>query len=332
MTRSATGTAAASPGRNRRCARYWPTPATPVGRSGTSSAKTRSSSASMTSPSATRPGCGGTTRTPGSIPRRSCTRRWSTTRCSGRSRLGSRPRRLTRPARGSPSAARTPTSCAAGCTAASVSAACWNNGKPHYRCVFPEQYALANQLQHPRSIYVREELIVPALARWLARAFSPSRLPDTIHALTAAQDGDIDSRHAADLAQARQIIAACDAKLERYRAALEAGTDPALVLKNATSKASAQAFVTYVPSDKSIVCAHPGRCWAPASVRMMASRWLRMVGSGKAPSPVWGRGLGGRGGGVVVTLSWWRIGGYSAVTSATAARVAASSTMVLLVA
>src|SRR6266536_3192095 len=73
-------------------------------------------------------------------------------------------------------------------------------------------------------------------------------------------------------------------------------------------------------------------CWAPASVRMMASRWLRMVGSGKAPSPVWGRGLGGRGGGVVVTLSWWRIRGYSAVTSATAARVAASSTMVLLVA
>jgi DNA invertase Pin-like site-specific DNA recombinase len=107
----------------------------------------------------------------------------------------------------------------------------WNNGKPHYRCVFPEQYALANQLQHPRSIYVREELIVPALDRWLARAFSPSRLPDTIHALTAAQDGDIDSRHAADLAQARQIIAACDAKLERYRAALEAGTDPALVAR-----------------------------------------------------------------------------------------------------
>ncbi len=28
----------------------------------------------------------------------------------------------------------------------------WNNGKPHYRCVFPSQYAQANKLDHPRSV------------------------------------------------------------------------------------------------------------------------------------------------------------------------------------
>jgi hypothetical protein len=33
-------------------------------------------------------------------------------------------------------------------------------------------YALANHTEHPRSLYVREELIVPALDRWLVRAFS----------------------------------------------------------------------------------------------------------------------------------------------------------------
>jgi len=66
----------------------------------------------------------------------------------------------------------------------------WNNGKPHYRCVYPEEYALANHVHHPRSVYVREELIVPHLDRWLARAFTPSRLPVTIAALTAAQDDE----------------------------------------------------------------------------------------------------------------------------------------------
>jgi hypothetical protein len=66
----------------------------------------------------------------------------------------------------------------------------WNNGKPHYRCVYPEEYALANHVHHPRSVYVREELIVPHLDRGLARAFTPSRLPVTIAALTAAQDDE----------------------------------------------------------------------------------------------------------------------------------------------
>ncbi len=121
----------------------------------------------------------------------------------------------------------------------------WNNGKPHYRCVYPDQYALANHVHHPRSVYVREELIVPHLDRWLARAFTPPRLPVTIAALTAAQDDDTDIGRDADLAQARKAVADCDAKLERYRLALEAGTDPALVArwtaKANTERAAAQA-------------------------------------------------------------------------------------------
>ncbi|WP_322779757.1 recombinase family protein [Frankia sp. Cas4] len=121
----------------------------------------------------------------------------------------------------------------------------WNNGKPHYRCVYPDQYALANHIHHPRSVYVREELIVPHLDRWLARVFTPPRLTATIDALTAAQDDDTDLRHDAPLAQARRTIADCDAKLERYRLALEAGTDPTLVArwtaKVNTERAAAQA-------------------------------------------------------------------------------------------
>ncbi|WP_239342452.1 recombinase family protein, partial [Frankia sp. CiP3] len=121
----------------------------------------------------------------------------------------------------------------------------WNNGKPHYRCVYPDQYALANHVHHPRSIYVREELIVPHLDRWLARAFSPARLPTTIAAVTAAQDDEATITHDAGLDRARRTIADCDAKLERYRLALEAGTDPTLVArwtaKANTERAAAQA-------------------------------------------------------------------------------------------
>jgi len=105
----------------------------------------------------------------------------------------------------------------------------WNNGRPHYRYVYAEEYALANHVHHPRAVYLREDLVVPHLDRWLAQAFSPSRLPETIDAFVAAQDAESDDRHDAEQAQAHQITANCDAKLERYRLALEAGTDPALV-------------------------------------------------------------------------------------------------------
>jgi site-specific DNA recombinase len=100
----------------------------------------------------------------------------------------------------------------------------WNNGKPHYRCVFPTEYALANKIDHPRSLYVREELVLPPVDAWLATAFDPPHLRDTIRAMTAGQDPDDHITEAAE--QARQQIAEADAKLARYRAALESGTDP----------------------------------------------------------------------------------------------------------
>jgi len=123
----------------------------------------------------------------------------------------------------------------------------WNNGKPHYRCVFPDQYALANKIEHPRSLYVREELVLPPLDAWLAGAFDPRRLPDTLRAMTAGQDLDHHADQVATQAveKARAQIAEADAKLARYRAALESGTDPALIAawtaEITAAKATAQA-------------------------------------------------------------------------------------------
>ena len=105
----------------------------------------------------------------------------------------------------------------------------WNNGRPHYRCVYPTEYGLANHTEHPRSVYIRQDLIVPRLDQWLSRAFGPDQLTHTIRAMADAQtSGDDDTRRATQVS-ARQILADCDRRLARYRAALEAGTDPALI-------------------------------------------------------------------------------------------------------
>jgi site-specific DNA recombinase len=121
--------------------------------------------------------------------------------------------------------------------------ASWNNGKPHYRCVFPQQYALANHIEHPRSVYVREELILPPLDAWLATAFTAPHLDTTIRAMEQAQDPD--DRRTLAAQQAYQTITEADTKLARYRAALEQGTDPALIAtwtaEITAAKATAQA-------------------------------------------------------------------------------------------
>ena len=100
-----------------------------------------------------------------------------------------------------------------------------NNGKPHYRCRYPDEYAL--RLTHPRNVYLREDAIVTPLDAWLARAFEPATLPATVDTLYAAQDAG--EAEAARIHATRRKISECDHKLATYRAALEAGAEPAVV-------------------------------------------------------------------------------------------------------
>lgn len=103
----------------------------------------------------------------------------------------------------------------------------WNNDKPHYRCVFPREYAQVNHLDHPRSVYVREELIVEPLDTRLATTFDPEHLPDTIRAMADAQLAD--DHRLAEAESVRQVVAECERKLTSYRALVDAGSDPAVV-------------------------------------------------------------------------------------------------------
>ncbi len=49
----------------------------------------------------------------------------------------------------------------------------WNNGHPYYRCRFPAEYALANKINHPKGVYLREADITGPLDDWLTTAFAP---------------------------------------------------------------------------------------------------------------------------------------------------------------
>jgi site-specific DNA recombinase len=100
----------------------------------------------------------------------------------------------------------------------------WNNQQAHYRCRFPSEYAIANKVDHPITVYLREAAILGSLDTWLARAFDPGRIE---HTLTSMKDARPDTDVRADVIRA--TLEECDRKLARHRAALEAGADPVLV-------------------------------------------------------------------------------------------------------
>jgi hypothetical protein len=100
-----------------------------------------------------------------------------------------------------------------------------NHDRAHYRCRYPTEYALANEVDHPRTVYVREDEVVPALDAWLASLFDPEHRDETCRQLAAAS-GPTD---AAAVEAARRKLEDCDDRLVKYRAALDNGADPTIV-------------------------------------------------------------------------------------------------------
>ncbi|MFI6514081.1 recombinase family protein [Spirillospora sp. NPDC050679] len=97
----------------------------------------------------------------------------------------------------------------------------------YFRCRYPEEYALANKVDHPRNVFVREHQVTALLDAWLAKVLAPHRIKQTIEDLHGAQEPQVNV--AAVRAQAQ--IAECEIKLARHRAALEAGANPATIAK-----------------------------------------------------------------------------------------------------
>ena len=99
----------------------------------------------------------------------------------------------------------------------------WINESPYYRCRFPAEYALANKVDHPRNVYLRQDAFAAQVNDWLAIVFAPGHLPGTIDQMMAGQQAEGDTI-AAEAATAK--IADANLKMARYRAALDAGGDP----------------------------------------------------------------------------------------------------------
>lgn len=103
----------------------------------------------------------------------------------------------------------------------------WNHGRAHYRCKVGREYAAATGSTHPATVYVREDQLAAALDAWIATLFDPQNVDATIAALADA--GPLDEHAEARADAARRTIETSDQKLERHRAALEAGADPTIV-------------------------------------------------------------------------------------------------------
>jgi len=74
----------------------------------------------------------------------------------------------------------------------------WVNDTPYYRCRFPAEYALANHIEHPLSVFLREAAVIGEIDDWLAREFAPHRLNETIHDLMAARHPRSSASHQQD--------------------------------------------------------------------------------------------------------------------------------------
>ncbi|WP_326807166.1 recombinase family protein [Streptomyces sp. NBC_01775] len=106
----------------------------------------------------------------------------------------------------------------------------WSHEQAYYRCRYPNEYGLANHVQHPRNLYVREAWVTRPLDDWPAKTFLPHRIDKTVDLMTATGP-DTGHPDTTESTQARADIARCDAKLATHRSALEAGADPGLVTR-----------------------------------------------------------------------------------------------------
>ena len=101
--------------------------------------------------------------------------------------------------------------------------ASWNNGQAYYRCKFPAEYAVAED-KHAKTVYVREDVVVPGLDAWIAGLFDDEHLDATCAALAAASDTGPEVQQDREVSLRRQIKE-CEAKLTNYRALLEQQPD-----------------------------------------------------------------------------------------------------------
>lgn len=74
----------------------------------------------------------------------------------------------------------------------------------HYRCQYPAEYASSSG-QHPKTVYVREDLVLRTIEPWIEMVFDQDHLDGTVAVMAAAIEADADDTDTGDrLAAARE--------------------------------------------------------------------------------------------------------------------------------
>ena len=102
-----------------------------------------------------------------------------------------------------------------------------NNGRAYYRCKYPAEYAVKED-KHPRTVYLREDAILPELDGWIGDLFDPAHIDATCAALAHASDRDTALPPDPNLLIADQLRES-EAKLRKYRQLLEERDDIAVI-------------------------------------------------------------------------------------------------------
>jgi hypothetical protein len=107
---------------------------------------------------------------------------------------------------------------------------------------------------HPAQIYLREDLVTPAVNRWIGRLFDPAHRDATLDALHQADDTA--EHHRTQMRNLQDRVAAAQATMSRLRRALEAGWDPTELREQynaaVAEKRAAESALTTAPRETSL--------------------------------------------------------------------------------
>ncbi|MFI7369944.1 zinc ribbon domain-containing protein [Actinoplanes sp. NPDC049668] len=106
-----------------------------------------------------------------------------------------------------------------------------NHDRLYYRCKASRDFVRQHEIPHPPVLYLREDTITEPIDRFIRQELSGNTLAANLRSLADAHHRAQLAAHAADdeSEQLNRTITDCDAKIDRYRATLDAGGDPALI-------------------------------------------------------------------------------------------------------
>lgn len=128
-----------------------------------------------------------------------------------------------------------------------------NHGRNYYRCKASRDFVHQHGIAHPPALYLREDVIADPVDVFLHQELGGSNLATNLRKLAEAQHREAVEKEAGtpDEEQLRLTLAECDTKLAQYRAPLDAGGDPAVIvgwIKESTAvRAATQAMLGAKP-------------------------------------------------------------------------------------